>query len=67
MGEIDMKAHVICMNDSVEFVVIDDEAKAEEVKEELAKSYYERQPWRWSSYEEYQHLCFWHLHTVDAL
>ena len=62
-----MKAHVICINDSIESVVIDDEAKAEVVKEKMAKSYFDKNSYNWKSYEEYRHLCFWHLHTVDVL
>ncbi len=61
-----MKAHVICCNDSVKFVVIGDEADAEHKLEELASEEFEKQADDDMTYAEYRVIRFWHIHTVDA-
>jgi hypothetical protein len=64
------KAFVICMNDGVKAVVLDDEERAEIKKEELAKQHYE-QVWLRANtnctYDEYRQICFWHFHETKVL
>lgn len=63
-------AHVICANDSVEAVVLDDEVKANEEKERLAKEAYarfKREQGRTTSEKEYRQIVYWHLHSVEVL
>ncbi len=60
-------AHVICCNDSVEYVVVDDEAAAEIKKDELSKRDYDtRYKWTYPTYEEYKHTLYWHIHSVGC-
>lgn len=67
-----MKAYVICCNDSIEFVVLDDEGKAKEKKEEMAKVDFERCKRQyilkeWEDYNEYRSIYYWHLHNVEYI
>jgi len=61
-----MKAYIICCNDSVELVVLNDEGKAEGIKEEMAKADFKRST-TWKDYEEYRNICYWHLHDVEYI
>ena len=61
-----MNVHVICCNDSVEFAVIEDEAKAQAKLEELRQAYFERNKWNFRDEAEYKTRCYWHIHTVAA-
>lgn len=60
-----MKAHVICCNDSVRYVIIGDESKAENKLEEL---YINHRDSYTSDYNRhlYDDSHFWHIHTVEA-
>ena len=62
-----MEAHVICCNDSVEYVVIDNEQKAIWKMAELKADYFERNKWTFKTEKEYGQRCYWHIHTVDAM
>jgi len=57
-----MDAYVICCNDSVEFVVIDDEARAEAKLQELRVAYDLKNP----PQHKYSAPRYWHIHTVDC-
>jgi hypothetical protein len=70
-------AHVICCNDSVEYVVLGSLMRANEKMEELARAMYERQGeahWRdqmrystaKSPYAAFRDRCYWHIHTVEG-
>jgi len=59
-------AHVICCNDSVEFVVIDNEVAAKDKIQELAEENYVRNRWNFKSYEEYRKIYYWHIHSVGV-
>ncbi len=59
-----MKAHVICCNDGIEFVVIDDKEKAKEKLAELRDAYYERNKFAFENQEAYKSQCYWHIYTV---
>lgn len=59
-------AYVICINDSVEHVVIDDDQLAEKKLAELKAAYWERNKWSFRDLESYEAICYWHIHTVDA-
>ena len=67
-----MKAHVICMNDSVEHVVIDDEALANTKLDELRKAYFDRNQHVFherdgeSAWKAYLRRIYWHIHTVEV-
>lgn len=60
------KAHVICCNDSIELVVIDNVELADRRLKELRDAYYERSRWNWQNREHYECVCYWHIHVVDA-
>lgn len=58
-----MIAYVICMNDAIEGVVVNDEKQAKKKMEELCKQYYESmrksmQGSLWLSYDEYKDQCY---------
>lgn len=60
-----MKAHVICCNDSIEYVVLDDEPLAIGKMLELKNAYFERNKWAFNGDQEaYNRRCYWHIHTV---
>ena len=66
-GGLRMKAHVICMNDSVRYVVLEAEDKAEIKMEDLKEMYWQEHEGFFSrSYEAYKSRCYWHIHTVEA-
>jgi hypothetical protein len=65
-------AYVICCNDSIEFIVIDDYEKAEMKLSELRNKY--RNDWLKKYidtsmfdfyYKQYNNSFFWHIHTVE--
>ena len=62
-----MKVHVICMNDSIRFAVVEDEVLANAKLIELKAEYYERNKGLFRSYQAYIDICYWHIHTVDGL
>lgn len=62
-----MKAYVICMNDSVEFVVIDKLTIAQKKLRKLSNLYYKANKSQWKSKFEYLNICYWHIHTVEAI
>lgn len=57
-----MKAHVICCNDGLYCVVIDDVKKARRkmnmLKRAAKKAYHGR--------FDYEDTAYWHIHTLDA-
>lgn len=62
-----MKAYVICMNEEIRRVVLDDEDKAFEVLYRLKEEYYkDNKKWAFDSIEDYNIQCFWHTHVVDV-
>lgn len=61
-----MIAHVICANDSVVAVVLDDEVKALKKMKELSDEDFERSSC-YSDRDNYDHQIFWHLHEVEVL
>lgn len=63
-----MKAHVICVNDGIEFVVLGEEEDAQKKLEALRDAYYDRhvKP-AGVSLEDYRHRYYWHIHTVECL
>lgn len=60
-----MKAYVICCNDSVEFVVLNSEEKANIKKDALKEEHFERNKHTFKNREQYENRCFWHLHDVS--
>ena len=61
-----MNAHVICCNDSIEYVVLDDEPLAIGKMLELKNAYFERNKWAFNDDQEaYIRCCYWHIHTVN--
>lgn len=71
-------AHVICCNDSVEYVLLGSEEAAEVKLEQLAKEYFDKcgggnhwpprtfQPRPMNSYEVYRQQIRWHIKTVQG-
>ena len=67
-----MKAHIICMNDSVEHAVLDDEALANIKLNELRQTYFDRNKHVFhdsnfeSAWKTYLRRIYWHIHTVEV-
>ena len=61
-----MTAYVICLNDFPEHVVLDDEAIAKVVMEQLAKKAYDRELGSWKNFQEYRDARYWHIKPVEA-
>jgi hypothetical protein len=64
-------AYVICCNDSTEAVVLDDEKRAANMIDPLARVHYARQG-QWGgigqrTYKEYRAMFYWHIHLVPVL
>jgi hypothetical protein len=63
------KAFVICCNDSIEFVVLDNEYEAHKILEERKRADYDNKKAQegagYQSFEEYCHQFFWHTHDVE--
>ncbi len=59
-----MKAYVICCNDSVEYVVLNDIDAANTKKEELKNECFEKNKWLFDDYESYERMCYWNLQDV---
>ena len=58
------KAHVICCNDSVEFVVVGSEHEAELEKLALRDNHFRRYDIK--NRTDYDNRYYWHIHTVDS-
>jgi hypothetical protein len=65
-GEEVMQAHIVCCNDSTEFVVLGGEKKANDKLKSLRKEHYEKNKWSFPDFKEYKQRCYWHLHDVEA-
>ena len=61
-----MQVHVICINDGIEFAVIDDKIKAEIKMNQLSDAYYDRNKFAFKDKEDYKRQCYWHIHTVNG-
>lgn len=63
-----MKAFVICNNDSVEGIVIDDEELAEDIKLKLKQAHFSRPDtkWHYRGYEDYSYINYWHIHEAEV-
>ncbi len=59
-----MIAYIICMNDGMEAVVMDNKKYARELMEQKAKDYYENNKWNFSSVDSYRSRCYWHIHDI---
>ena len=61
------QAHVICLNDSVEHVVIGTENQAMKLLVQLKIAYWKRNRWIFNNNQsDYNLRCYWHIHTVPA-
>lgn len=63
-----MEAHVICLNDSVQAIVIGTEAQAQTKLVELSEAYFRSQRWSFGSDEveqrrAYRWRCHWYVRT----
>lgn len=61
-----MQVHVICMNDGVEFAVIENLTKAKIKMKELSDAYFERNKFAFENQEAYKSQCYWHIDTVNG-
>lgn len=61
-----MDAHVICCNDRIETVVLEDEARAQTILEGLRDRHYEQRRWQHPNFEHYRRIFFWHIHSVTV-
>ncbi len=59
-----MNAYVICCNDSVEYVVLDDANRAREKMLELEDAFFKRSRGLFLSREHYENLCHWRVCTA---
>lgn len=62
-----MIAYVICANDSIKGVVLNDKEKALKESEKLADEYFKTHGFNFQDRADYDHLIFWHLHEVEVL
>ena len=62
-----MIAYVICANDSIRGVVLDNEERALKESEKLADEYFKTHGFNFRDRAEYNRLIFWHLHEVEVL
>lgn len=58
-------AYVICCNDSIKCVTLD-ETLAEKLKTELSLKYYESTRGAYEDYAEYEQICYWHIHEAPV-
>ena len=61
-----MKVFIICCNDSIEKASLDEEVAKKQL-EVLAEAYYKRNFVGRNTYEEYRHICYWHIHEVEMI
>lgn len=64
-----MTAYVICCNDLIEAVVLDDGKYVNERLDELAKKDYEKIKYIhgfFISYTEYINACYWHIYKLPV-
>ena len=59
-----MLAHVICCNDGVEYVVLDDSNRAYEKMLELKEEFFEHSKGMFRNRRDYELLCHWRMCTV---
>lgn len=62
-----MIAFVICVNDSIEGVVLNDEQRALQKMGEIADNHFKTIHHGCSTREEYDNLLFWHLHETETI
>jgi hypothetical protein len=61
-----MLCYVICCNDGIEYVVMNDEDRAQEILIEMEKSFYVGNMHRFNNWDTYRKQIFWHIHTVNG-
>lgn len=61
-----MIAYIICMNDNMEAVVLNNPAQADELLESKAKEYFDHSRPAYSNYGAYRAQCFWHIHEIEV-
>ena len=62
-----MKAFVLCANDRVEAVVLDDADRAESELKKLRDKYWESRKHSFDSEEEFDAIVFWRIHNVEVI
>jgi len=62
-----MKAFVLCANDGIEAVVLEDEEKANAELLNLKEKHWERFRHSFSSREHFDDMIYWHLHEVPVI
>lgn len=60
------KTFIIFVNDLPKAVVYN-YYRAEAIMKELLKADYKRYSYAFDSFEEYQAVCYWHIHEVEVL
>lgn len=62
-------AHIICCNDSMELVVLDNEEQAQVKLNELADQHYDKAAMlngqRFASRNYYNSIYYWHIHDIE--
>lgn len=56
-------AYVICCNDLIKCVALD-RTFAEKLKAELSFKHYESARGMYKDYDEYERICYWHIHET---
>ena len=56
--------HVICINDSVEYIVVDDIKRAKIKMKELEDRHYLGFKYTYDTKRKYRAYCHWHIETV---
>jgi hypothetical protein len=72
VAQAPITAYIVCVNDSMQAVILNDQKFAQEQVDVLAKAYFDtRKPTgfdgRSMSYTEFRHQYYWHLHEVPVL
>ena len=62
-----MKAYIICSNNSIEGVAIDDAKKAREIMNKLARQDYVKFKKTFKTRRAYNFFADWHIHEMDVL
>ena len=61
-----MKAYVITCNDSIEFVVLNNEYMANQKKDELCMNYYNKNRYSFEDYKAYRLRYLWDVRKIPC-
>ena len=62
----EVEIHVICCNDAIMHAVLGGKVSATKTLKEMQEVYYDANKHMFDSREEYNALCYWHIHTLTG-